>query len=70
MTTRWLNPTQAAEHSGYGIDVIYDALRAGELRGYRRSDRGRWRISEHDVDAWVRGEEPPIVEVPRLTRAV
>lgn len=69
MTTRWLNVPQAAEHAGYGPDVIYDGLRSGELRGYRRSDRGRWRISQEDLDAWVRGEEPPPLEAPRLTRA-
>lgn len=58
MTARWLDVAGASDHSGYGVDAIWAALRAGELRGYRRCDRGRWRIAIEDVDAWVRGEAP------------
>jgi excisionase family DNA binding protein len=68
MTARWLTVATAADYSGYGIDTIWEALRAGALRGYRRHERGRWRIAVEDVDAWIRGEDPADREVPALTR--
>lgn len=68
MTARWLTPAQAAEHTGYSVDTITDALRSGDMRGHHRTEGGRWRIAIEDADAWVRGEDPAPVQIPSITR--
>lgn len=52
----WLLPLEAAAYSRTDVTSIYDALKTGELVGYRRGERGRWRIHRTDLDAWNRGE--------------
>lgn len=66
---QWVDRKGAAEHSGYSVDTIGDALNSGDLRGYRRGKRGRWRINVDDIDAWLRGEKPAETFKPQLVRA-
>lgn len=55
----WLTPVLAAERAQCHPSTIYAALTSGELYGRQRTaPKGRWRIHEHDLDAWVAGEPP------------
>jgi excisionase family DNA binding protein len=69
MTARWLTPNAAADHTGFSVDTICDALRDGSLRGYQRKAKGRWRIAVEELDAWVKGEVA-VVEIPSVTHYV
>lgn len=55
-----LSPTEVARLLRVRTKVVYDALRAGSLRGERRADR--WFIRREDADTWVRstGREVPV----------
>jgi excisionase family DNA binding protein len=64
----WLTQKQAAARAQRGVRVINEALRNGELRGYQRGVGGNWRIDRDDLDAWVRGETPPPIAAPAITR--
>lgn len=58
MGTRWLTAKEAAEHSGYHLETVRDALRSGELMGKQRTTAGTWRTTEAWVDAWLgQGED-------------
>lgn len=46
-----LTPAEVAQRCRLSQRVILRAIRAGELRGYKL--RGRWRIDERDVEAWL-----------------
>ncbi len=57
---------QVSDRLGVSRTVVYSALLSGALCGYRvgrSGKRGSWRVSEADLDAWVRGmragPEPP-----------
>jgi excisionase family DNA binding protein len=63
----WLTVRQAASRTQRGKQTILNALACEELRGYRRGDRGRWRIHYQDLDAWVRGEKAD-VQIRTITR--
>jgi excisionase family DNA binding protein len=56
----WLTVRQAAARAQRGRRTILNALDDETLRGYRRGERGRWRIHVDDVDAWVRGEKADV----------
>lgn len=57
MSTRWLTAKQAAEHSGYHLETVRDALRSGQLKGKQRTTAGTWRTTEAWVDAWLAPDE-------------
>lgn len=57
MSTRiWMNTAQAAEHAGCHVDTVLKACEAGDLHGYQRTKKGRWRIHVDCLDAWCGGE--------------
>lgn len=58
MSTKWLTTRMAAEASHHSISEIQRALAKGELVGHRATERADWRITEADLNAWVRGERP------------
>lgn len=65
---KWLNVAESRIVSGRGVGRIREALRSGELRGYKGDGvAGHWKINRDDLDAWVRGEKAPLV-VPEVTR--
>ncbi len=47
-----LSPRELAVGSGLGLTYIYDALRKGELRGFRVGRRG-WRVEAADAKTWI-----------------
>lgn len=62
MDTTLLGVTAAAAFADCHPKTLLRALRRGELRGYQRGQNCKWRIFQADLEAWVRGEEPPKVE--------
>lgn len=55
----WLNVDEANQRTGVSQTDLYEALRSKELKGYRRADKGKWRIHVDELDAWMRGERVP-----------
>lgn len=51
----YFSPKDVATMTGFKIDAVRRAIAAGELRAYK--PRGRVRIHQADVDAWMRGTE-------------
>lgn len=51
----WFSVREVAAVTGRARDVIANALRAGELRGYKPSEFGHWRVHRDDITAWMRG---------------
>lgn len=52
----WHDTRSAAEYTGYAPTTVLRALEAGELVGFQRAERARWRIHVDALDAWLRGE--------------
>lgn len=50
-----LTPEQVAERVGLKVRAVYNAVRTGDLRAYRVSNRIR--IREEDFEAWVLDSE-------------
>ena len=48
-----LSPRELALGSGLGLTFIYEALRRGDLAGFRVGRRG-WRIYASDARRWVK----------------
>ena len=46
------SPRELSMGSGLGLTFIYEALRRGELRGFRIGRRG-WRIDVHEARSWL-----------------
>lgn len=68
MTARWLSTVAASSHADVHKDVILDAIRDGELRGYQRKPGAHYRIKIEDIDAWLEGKPAPEELVPAITR--
>lgn len=56
----WLLAGDAATRARCGRREIIAALNDGSLRGYQRRAGGTWRIHVDDLDAWLRGQAPPV----------
>ena len=48
-----LSPRELSLGSGLGLTFVYEALRNGELRGFRIGRRG-WRIEAEEASRWVK----------------
>lgn len=57
-TKVWFDTDAAATYTSSRRNEIREAAESGELRGYQRVRRGKWRFHREDLDAWVRGEAP------------
>ena len=60
----WMTFKEACEYARVGQQSMYRALRTHELKATQGAVRpgtvrGRWRIHRDDLDAWIRGEQPP-----------
>lgn len=53
----WLTVETAAEHSAYSVRTIESAVADGSLHSHQRIQRGKRRLAEAAVDAWIRGED-------------
>lgn len=53
--SRYLSVEEVMETVGMSRNTVVDAIHEGDLEAYKL--RGRWRVPEESVDAWVRGEE-------------
>lgn len=51
----WFNSAQTAQHVNSHRDTVLKAAEAGELHGYQRTARGRWRFHRECIDAWMTG---------------
>jgi excisionase family DNA binding protein len=47
-----LSPRELAVGSGLGLTFVYEALRRGELRGFRVGRRG-WRVEAGEARRWI-----------------
>ena len=54
-TRIWHDTTTAAEYTGFAKTTVLRALESGELVGYQRTERARWRIHRDALDVWMRG---------------
>lgn len=63
----WLVVADAVTYAKSSRTEITAALVSGALRGYQATAGGKWRINRADLDAWVRGEDPPAIN-PTFTR--
>jgi len=48
-----LSPRELSLGSGLGLTFVYEALRSGELRGFRIGRRG-WRIEAAEARRWIK----------------
>jgi excisionase family DNA binding protein len=57
-STRWLTVAASAQHAQVSVPTIRRAIRAGKLRAFALDTglgRQRVRISEEDLNTWLRG---------------
>ncbi|HWO59450.1 MAG TPA: helix-turn-helix domain-containing protein [Umezawaea sp.] len=54
---KWLTIQDAADYARESKDSIYDAAADGSLHSHQRVPRGKRRLAEAAVDAWIRGED-------------
>ncbi|MBS45213.1 MAG: hypothetical protein CMH83_18990 [Nocardioides sp.] len=52
----WHTTGTAAAYSGYHPTTLVRHLQSGELHGFQRKTKGRWRIHVDCLDAWLVGE--------------
>lgn len=57
MTRRVLRTHEAADYIGQSVDWTRTALADGTILGGRKA-RGRWMISQADLDAWIDAGRP------------
>jgi hypothetical protein len=55
VTPRWLRMRQATEYAGMGKAELRSLLRAGDIAGYQRNDRGDWIIDRISIDRFHEG---------------
>lgn len=67
--TQWLTTKEAAFAARRSVEEIQRALASEQLKGYRRGERGTWRIDPKDLDAWVRGEGSPTTSHRRARKS-
>lgn len=48
-----LTPREIAARQRITIDTVKRALRSGGLRGYKVGDRGDWRVTVAEYEAWL-----------------
>lgn len=53
----FLTPIQVASIVGCHEETVTRALRGEKLKGFRRGDRGHWKVRREDVRAWIEGGE-------------
>ncbi len=51
-TPRWLRMRQAVQYAGVGKTEMLKLLRAGEVAGYQRNDRGDWIVDKESIDKY------------------
>jgi len=52
----WLTVKDTAKYSGWSVRTIESAVADGSLHSHQRVQRGKRRLAESAVDAWIRGE--------------
>jgi excisionase family DNA binding protein len=57
----WLTVQESARRAKAGERTIRRALADESLRGHQKVPGGKWRIDAADLDAWVRGENAPVI---------
>jgi len=59
MARTWYSTKTAADYIDDGTHptTILRKCESGELHGFQRTPRGRWRIHVDCLDAWIRGEK-------------
>lgn len=55
-TSRWLNTSAAAAHTGHNADEMRRMAVAGTVPAHKHL--GRWRFDAAELDAWIRSETP------------
>jgi excisionase family DNA binding protein len=53
----WLNVDEASQRTGVSKTELYEVIKKGELKAYRRKENAKWRIHIDDVDAWMRAPQ-------------
>ncbi len=70
---KYLTAGEAAQRLRLHVDSLYRLLSDGRLAGARRGERGRWLITEADVQAYLSRPKgaapPPPGEAERVKRA-
>ncbi|UGQ59884.1 helix-turn-helix domain-containing protein [Rhodococcus pyridinivorans] len=66
----WMTTKEAAEYARVNPHTIYDALRAGELKGHQINGKASnpWLMTAESIDAWIRGEKPGVSKSPESNR--
>lgn len=55
----WLSTIDAAAFAGCHDQTVRKALEAGELHGFQRKTRGRWRVHIDCLNAWLSNTKCP-----------
>lgn len=65
----WLTADEACAYGRLSRSTLGRALRSGQLKGYKISQRRSWRLRKEDIDAYLMAAATPVPYVPKPAAA-